>query len=667
MLDSRATCSAALFKVIPAAGVKETAGFKKFASEKEFKEYLAKAAQAVGGYYGRGGGIMTLRAAEGVTTQGLAAPTAAPAPGGIAEKSGVAPVDMDQSAGRISETNVQVAGIDEPDILKTDGKEIYYSSNRGRQIMFKEPVQVLDGGTVGAGKVVPGFMPPQYNYVYETQLIKAFPPEKLAKDGTIDQNGNLLLVGTNLVVFSNNGNAIYGYDVSNAAAPKEKWNIKMDSRSQIDQARLRGGKIYVVSKTGVNRSHPCPMPLYEIGDKKVSIACTDVYRPGKVVSADVTYNVSEINPATGEIKPGISFVGSYNSTIYMSPDYLYAGYVREGDPVDLMYGFFKENVDLFSQNMVDDLAKLSQYDISNQAKMVELERIMNDFENSLSEDEALKVQNEMQNRGKTYFEKHKRELQTTEIVKIGIDSFNIKATGAVPGHLLNQFSLDEYKDNLRTAVTIGGSSMMWQFGGNSQDENDVYVLGSDLRIRGSVQGLGKTERIYSARFIDDKGYLVTFRQTDPFYVLDLSDPKNPEMKGELKIPGYSAYLHPLATNRILGVGKEGSNVKISLFDVESAKDPKEADKYVLDEYWTDVANTHHAFLQDAKHKVFFMPGNKGGYIFSYADDKIKMVKAVSIPNARRGAFLDDYFYIVSDEKIVVLNENTWETVKEMSF
>ena len=85
--------------------------------------------------------------------------------------------------------------------------------------------------------------------------------------------------------------------------------------------------------------------------------------------------------------------------------------------------------------------------------------------------------------------------------------------------------------------------------------------------------MGKDERIYSARFIGDKGYLVTFKQVDPFYVLDLSNPKKPEIKGELKIPGYSSYLHPISDDLILGIGKEGSVVKVSLFDVSDPTNP----------------------------------------------------------------------------------------------
>jgi len=202
---------------------------------------------------------------------------------------------------------------------------------------------------------------------------------------------------------------------------------------------------------------------------------------------------------------------------------------------------------------------------------------------------------------------------------------------------------------------------------SGQSVNDVYVLDKDLKIAGQVQDLGLTERIYSVRFVEDKGYLVTFRQTDPFYVLDLSDPQKPELKGELKIPGYSSYLHPITKDKILGIGKEGSNVKISLFDVKKPESPSEVAKYNLDEYWSDILNTHHAFLLDSKHQIFFLPGSRGGYVFSYKDDKLEMVKAVSGISAKRAIYINDYLYIIGENKISVLNEINWEKVKELEF
>jgi uncharacterized secreted protein with C-terminal beta-propeller domain len=186
-----------------------------------------------------------------------------------------------------------------------------------------------------------------------------------------------------------------------------------------------------------------------------------------------------------------------------------------------------------------------------------------------------------------------------------------------------------------------------------------------LKQVGAALGMGQGERIYSVRLIGDRGYVVTFRETDPFYVLDLSNPANPQIKGELKIPGYSSYLHPMRDNVILGVGREGSQVKLSLFDVSDPQNPVEKSKYTLNESWSDILNTHHAFLMDDKYQVFFLPGSEGGYIFSYAGDELTLTKAVSGPQVRRALFLNDYLYVAGDTNIVVLDEKDWTRVNEL--
>ena len=139
------------------------------------------------------------------------------------------------------------------------------------------------------------------------------------------------------------------------------------------------------------------------------------------------------------------------------------------------------------------------------------------------------------------------------------------------------------------------------------------------------------------------------------------------MKGELKIPGYSSYLHPISKDIILGIGKENQQVKLSLFNVASLENPKEIDKYLLDESWSEVLSTHHAFLLDKKHNIFFLPGSKGGYIFSYESNKLKLVKAISQISAKRALFINDYLYIIGDDKITIINEIDWEKVNELIF
>jgi uncharacterized secreted protein with C-terminal beta-propeller domain len=159
------------------------------------------------------------------------------------------------------------------------------------------------------------------------------------------------------------------------------------------------------------------------------------------------------------------------------------------------------------------------------------------------------------------------------------------ASGSISGTLLNQFSLDEHDGYLR-AITTDGTP--WD--GSNRSETQLVVMEEqrdELAQVGRVGGIGRGETLYSARLLDDVGFAVTFRQVDPFYVLDLTDPANPEIAGELKIPGFSTYLHPLRDDRVLGVGQDANEnggtlgLKLSLFDVSDPSDPREISKWIL--------------------------------------------------------------------------------------
>jgi hypothetical protein len=168
-------------------------------------------------------------------------------------------------------------------------------------------------------------------------------------------------------------------------------------------------------------------------------------------------------------------------------------------------------------------------------------------------------------------------------------------SGEVPGHLLNQFSLSEHAGVLRAATTA-----------SDQSESRVTTLelaGGRLDELAHVGGLGKGERIYAVRFIGDLGYVVTFRQTDPLYTVDLADPKHPAVRGELKINGYSAYLHPVGDGLLLGIGQDADangrtrGAQASLFDVSDAAHPvRLAQRSLGDSSYTPVEYDHHAFL-----------------------------------------------------------------------
>jgi len=610
---------------------------QKFSSEEEFKNYLTQA-EEVSGYFGIG----YFAGRGGWEEAGIGMPSPL-----LAEEGGVP-----KAPERVSETTVQVPGIDEPDVVKTDGKEIYFSPRRSWPI-WREPVIVER-------------VPPYPYQKPKIKIVKAFPPTELALDSEIEKSGDLLLIKDKkiLVIFAQK--EILGFDVSDPKNPKKKWEMKLDEKNQIVTSRLYKGKIYLVTKNLIDKIHPCPIKPLIVEGKEIEIKCQEIYHPVFPVPVDVTFLAMILDPLSGEIEKKISFVGSSGkSVVYMSENSLYITYTFYESIIKIFSKFLKQNgKDLFPEWVREKIEKLETYDISEQAKMLEWQIILEKYRNSLDKDERLRFDNEFQNRFSDFVKKEMRGIEKTGIAKINLEKFEIVASGEVPGFPLNQFALDEYKENLRIAVTVGERSWWWGFGWQRESANDVYVLDKNLTIIGKIQDLGLTERIYSARFIQDKGYLVTFRQIDPFYVLDLSDPKNPQLKGQLKIPGYSSYMHPITKDKILGIGKEGWKVKISLFDVKDAENPQELDKYILDESWSDILNTHHAFLLDEKHQIFFLPGSKGGYIFSYSGDKLKLVKAVSQISARRAIYIGDFLYIISDTKITVLDENTWEKIKE---
>jgi hypothetical protein len=181
------------------------------------------------------------------------------------------------------------------------------------------------------------------------------------------------------------------------------------------------------------------------------------------------------------------------------------------------------------------------------------------------------------------------------------------AGGSVPGYLLDQYSLSEWNGYLRIATTTGTS---WALAdgapaGAQTSSSAVYVLttrGPVMRTAGQVTGLGTSERIYAVRFMGPAGYVVTFRQTDPLYTLDLSDPANPRVRGALALTGYSAYLHPASATRLIGIGQQAdtmghtSGLQVSLFDVSDLAAPARLATYALAGASSGAEFDPHAFL-----------------------------------------------------------------------
>ncbi|MEK3882316.1 beta-propeller domain-containing protein [Paenibacillus sp. PL2-23] len=208
---------------------------------------------------------------------------------------------------------------------------------------------------------------------------------------------------------------------------------------------------------------------------------------------------------------------------------------------------------------------------------------------------------------------------TTKLHKFRLDNGSITyiSEGSVPGALLNQFSMDEHEGYFRVALTKGD---MWA-AGEAGSTNNVYVLNEKLETVGKLEGLAPGERIYSVRFMGDRAYMVTFRNVDPLFVIDLANPAKPGVLGQLKIPGYSDYLHPYDENHLIGFGKETielpsggmsqddtiaytQGMKLALFDVTDVTQPKELFKEIIGD-----RGTHSELLYD--HKALLFSKDKG--------------------------------------------------------
>ena len=193
---------------------------------------------------------------------------------------------------------------------------------------------------------------------------------------------------------------------------------------------------------------------------------------------------------------------------------------------------------------------------------------------------------------------------TTAIHRFDISSpakTHYRGSGRVSGYLLSQWSLSEHRGVLRVVST---DSPAW-WGGGDESESHLTTLrpaAGGLVQAGRVGGLGKGERVYAVRMIGDTGYVVTFRQIDPLYTLDLADPERPRVLGELKIPGYSAYLHPIGDDLLLGVGQDATaegrptGTQVSVFDVSNLRRPARLHTEHLGQGWSEAEHDHHAFL-----------------------------------------------------------------------
>lgn len=291
-----------------------------------------------------------------------------------------------------------------------------------------------------------------------------------------------------------------------------------------------------------------------------------------------------------------------------------------------------------------------------------------------------------------YLENSGADTDQTRLIRLEINrgSITAKAEGAVAGTVLNQFSMDEYQGYFRIVTTVETVVKAAPSSGDSSAADDVawvsaertnalYVLDRDLKQVGSVEGLAPGEQVYSVRFLGAFGYFVTFRQVDPLFAVDLSNPTAPKVLSALKIPGFSRYLHPYEDGLLLGIGNDADAAtgrsgfaKLSMFDISDPANVTEQDKTLLDCYYTQVEWTHKAALIDSEKNLIAFMGNDAYYIYGYQRGqgfslRARLYVQGSAYEEVRGLYIGEVFYVCSANEIDAYRLNGFEKIASLSF
>lgn len=614
---------------------------KKFSNLDEAREFLAQMA-VTDSYYN----YRMLEKTDNMLWGDLQAPTGFDEAGAISNQASKA---ASNSKNDYSQTNIQVEGVDEPDIVKSDGEYVYVISKKDLFIIKAYPTD-------------------QAEIVSKIQF-KSRPSDIFINEDKIAVfGGNPMILETALYKSFRRQNEYTFFKVFDIADKKNPKLVReLDLEGSYSDARMIGDYVYLVT-ADYNYSYIDGEPVLPRVLDKGEVLPEKCQDKAKCFTPDVYYfdlpytsynftNVTAINIKNNEESiSGDLYLMSNTQNIYVSPQAMYITYTKYISEQQIRMGVLEEfllpRMPENDRKKITAIENTENYILTQEEKMSKIEQIITRYLTSLSNDEQSSIEKELQEKIDQKYEDISKEMEKTVIHKIVLDGKNIeyKTFGEVTGNVLNQFSMDENNGFFRIATTKNRDWLVRPIAAGKMSEsesyNNLYVLDDEMKQVGAIERIAEGERIYSVRFIGSRAYMVTFQQTDPLFVIDLGDPRAPKILGELKIPGFSNYLHPYDENTLIGFGKETTSnqwggvttkgVKLSLFDVSNVAEPKEIDTYVMGGSGSDslALSDHKAFLFSKSKNLLSVPVSlnegqarlvfSGAMVFSVNQNGFKM-------------------------------------------
>lgn len=573
-------------------------GIKKFNSYDEIKTFLKENTQT---NYWRGDIMME-------TTTDMTVSKS------MSDTAGSAP-EASQSAGDFSTTNIQVEGVDEADIVKNDGKYIYTLSGNTLSIVDAYPA---DNAKLISNITIDGN--PQELYINDNTLVVL--GNKYTHHIVPVSPENDIGIAKEMMPQRRSSTYAFAesYDITDKKNPKNIKTVSVDGN--YFDSRMIGEEVYIIATQYTSYYDDgiiVPRIMTSAGGATVNKTPEVYYFDMPDTSYSFTSIVSVNTQNEKEDVEGKIYLLGATRNMYVSQDNIYITYQKR---IPEIY-FYERMVDtvitpLVSATVSREMTQIQESDASSSEKMDAVGGVFVEYIESLTPEQERELEIKAEEKMEELQREIAKESEKTIVHKIAIKDgkINYKATGTVPGHVLNQFSMDEYDNHFRIATTTGRITRM----GAQTSANHIYVLDSELKQVGALEDLAPGETIYSARFMGKRAYMVTFVKIDPLFVIDLSNPKNPKVLGKLKIPGYSDYLHPYDENHIIGIGKETEmaetknfvwqqGVKLALFDVTDVENPKELSTYVIGDRGTDsyALHDHKAFLFSKDRNLLVIP------------------------------------------------------------